>query len=239
MAALYAAPNQSRVVDLAYSVAGTDNLSGSTLDGSCHFMEVLNEVYLVKNEVWAAYITKADFPIKICEGLGFYSPEFFHNQDDRFAKDIEMFVTVTSSPHAYITSHMGIASTLEGLTTRQKGTSLDLHSFAAKVMLNRNPDRRSMVNAPVFAMEQIIIKALPNDIFVGTRQMRKRMQAAQGVGFREYCSRYREDCRKGLLNKAEEEALRKKRISTAKLTDYILVTDLAKQSRLCVKMLTT
>lgn len=195
--------NNLRAVQFAYPSS-----KGSPTDGSSHFSLVLDDVSLTKNEVWAAYITKADFPLRIAQGLSpYYSVEISVNKSDPFAKDIEMFVTVTSSEQALITSHMGIASTLEGATTRQKGTSLDLHSFAAKVMLMRNPDRRFMINAPVFAMEQIIINALPDATFVGTREMRKRMQESLGVGFREFSSLNKEKCKNALLEKANREAV--------------------------------
>jgi hypothetical protein len=204
------AQNNPRAMQFAYACYGQKNgasLKGSLSDGSSHFMKVLTEVSLRDNEVWAAYVTKADFPIKIAEGLGAgYSGKNCFKKNDPFAKDIEMFVTVTSSAQALITSHMGIASTLEGVETRQKGTSIDLHSFAAKVMLMLNPDRRFMVNAPVFAMEQIILNALPDDTFVGTWQMRERMQTAQGVGLKEFCSLYGEDCRNELRTRANKEA---------------------------------
>ena len=64
-----------------------------------------------------------------------------------------------------------------------------------------------MINAPVFAMEKIIVTALPDDTFVGTYQMRERMQKSQGVGFREYCNLYGQDCRNELRRRADQEAV--------------------------------
>lgn len=180
---------------------------GSTGDGSYHFRKVLEEVSYDHNEIWVAYITKAEKPQKIRDGLLCYTNQHLDRSSNSFAKDIEMFVTVTSSPQALITSHMGIASSIEGAGIRQKGTSLDLHSFAAKVMLMRNPARRFMVNAPVFAMEKIIANALPDSTFVGTREMRERMQKVQGIGFREFVALKGNTIKEKIRNEAIEEAL--------------------------------
>jgi hypothetical protein len=97
-----------------------------------------------------------------------------------------MFVTITSSPEALITSHMGIASSLEGVGNRSKGTSIDLHSFAARVMLIRKPDRKYMVTAPVDAMEMIFAKALPGSFHAGTLEMQQKMKKRQSVTLEEF-----------------------------------------------------
>ncbi len=212
-----------RAINFAADSKGKDGQplqKGTTGDGSCHFKRVLNEISYGDNEIWVAYITRAaTLPKKITYyGSGFdgdtmfYTTDHLYNKDGldkhghRFAKDIEMFVTVTSSPNALITSHMGIATSIEGVRTRQKGTSIDLHSFAAKVMLMRNPKRKYMVNAPVFAMEDIIAKALPDDTFVGTRQMRQTMQQVQGVGQKEFAYLKGNDIRSQLKQKATDKA---------------------------------
>jgi len=145
--------------------------AGSKLssDGSAHFEFVFNENLHKKNEVWVAYITRSNPPYKIKSDY-YDNVSFEMNQFPDFQKNIEMFVTVTSTPSALITSHMGISVSLEREQIRTKGTSIDLHSFAAKVMLMRNPQRKYMINAPAFAMEEIILKELPKAVFVGTRE---------------------------------------------------------------------
>ncbi len=155
---------------------GWDPKKGSRADGALHFKGVLNEISYSANEVWVAYITRAETPQPIPDEMKYY----FWQESDSFAKDVEMFVTVTSSPNALITTHMGVTHTAEAaFQGRTKGISVDLHSFAAKVMLMRNPQRKYMVNAPNFAMEKIIADALPSAVFVGTREMQEKMKEAQ------------------------------------------------------------
>lgn len=195
-----------RAIDYAYALAKDSPLKGNIADGSYHFQKVLSQTSYKNNEIWVAYITKAKTPFKIIDrdnGLSaHYSATNWHMKDDRFAKDIEMFMTVTSTPEALITSHMGIAGTLEGIQTRQKGISLDLHSFAAKVMLMRNQHRKLMVNAPVFAMENLIANSLPDHTFVGTRQMQKEMEYAQNIDLEQYIGLYETSLKEQLRSTA-------------------------------------
>lgn len=184
--------SNGRVVARNSQILGSDGKpiqKGSTGDGSRHFKRVLNETPLAQNEIWIAYISHSkNVPQKITyEDIKGYSPESldYHSGSD-FTKSIEMFVTITSSKHALITSHLGIAVSAENIASRQRRTSLDLHSFAAKVMLIRNPERKYMITAPVFAMGNIIAKALPDHVYCGTREMRKRLQNVQGIGQNEY-----------------------------------------------------
>ncbi len=159
---------------------------GSTARGSFQFGRVLNQVSYIENEMWVAYITKTDKPKAISDSMRWCSEQNVIQCSDPFAKDIEMFMTVTSSPKALITSHMGIASSVEGVKNRTKGTSIDLHSFAAKVMLMRNPRRRFMVTAPVYAMEKIMTEALPHSVYIGTRELQKALKERQNLTFEEF-----------------------------------------------------
>ncbi len=183
----------ARVVETTLSLVGEDGKKlfpkGNPGDGSQHFNEVLKKTSRQLNEIWVAYVTTNRKIEHISSGFSvYYTPghidETLHlhhkswtGSPDRagnsFAKNIQMFVTVTSSPEALITSHMGIATSVEAIITgRMKGISVDLHSFAAKVMLQRNPKRRFMVNAPLPTMEEIMLKALPTgSVFIGTREM--------------------------------------------------------------------
>ena len=158
----------------------------STGDGSWFFERVLDRVSYRDNEIWVAYVTKNDKPSFIIDSVKRYSQENRDAWIDAFAKDIEMFVTVTSSPKGLITSHMGIATSIEASKKRTKGVSIDLHSFAAKVMLMRNPHRKFMVNAPVWAMEKIIINALPNSVSIGTKELRAALQERKHLSFEEF-----------------------------------------------------
>ena len=143
------------------------NGTNMTKDGSDHFRRVLGEISRLESEIWVAYVTHNQNPEK-------------HRGSGGSDGDIEMFVTVTSTPEALITSHMGVSTSRASLkrsSKRPKGISIDLHSFAAKVMLMQNPKRRYMVNAPNDIMRSILAKALrTGDLFVGTKEDERTMQ---------------------------------------------------------------
>jgi hypothetical protein len=184
--------NNPRAVGVGFSLRkpdGTRVQEGTLGDGSGHFKRVLNEADLYSTEVWVAYITTDSHIRHNDETLhykaddldavnNFYQGTWVGDPEDAgnsFAKHIQMFVTVTSSKEALLTSHMGVAASVEGtMVRRPKGISLDLHSFAAKVMLKRNSARRFMIHAPVFAMERIMYTALPGHVFPLTREWFKK-----------------------------------------------------------------
>ena len=169
--------------------------------GSQHFYKVLHEVPRDKNEVWVAYITSdlnaKSTDISYCYNADvleeYYKAIYSAKQQTafkptKFNEHLKMFFTVTSSPNALVTSHMGISASAEGsISGRPKGISVDLHSFAAKVMLIRNPDRKYMINAPAFAMEKIMVDSLPKDaVFVGTREMKKTIEDRQSTSLDDF-----------------------------------------------------
>lgn len=177
-------------------VNGMDQ-KGSLLDGSGHFFNVLYETSSTLNEMWVAYITRAETPEPIPDSMKSYSATdldaFMQRKGREFTKNILMFVTVTSSPRALITSHMGIARSVEGVFSSVRHVSLDLHSFAAKVMLLHNPERKYMVNAPVAAVEKIIREALPpQSVFVGTREVRKMIQERLDMSLEQFKSEHQD-----------------------------------------------
>lgn len=205
--------SNARVIEFAGAHRGKDGTllqKGSTGDGSLLFKNVLMKTPLDLNEVWVAYITKnAQIPEKIhANDLCMYNPKCIGNKTGTsFTRNIEMFMTVTSSSQGLLTSHMGITASVEGIiSNREKRTSLDLHSFAAKVMRQRNPNRQFMLNAPVFAMENLMVKALPGDTFVGTIEMRETLQKAQSMSKEQFCEMKREDILEALRNEACQEA---------------------------------
>lgn len=179
-----------------------------------HFLRVLNETDSKKNEIWVAYITSGK-PQKIPQEIRHYDSTEREECNNTFAKDIKMFVTVTSSPNALITSHMGVGASIESQRVgRPKGISVDLHSFAAKVMLIRNPKRLYQVNAPVYAMEKIFLDTMPaGAIFVGTKEMQANMIERREISFEVFkqqnISKYNEEKEKRrtkLVKKAENLA---------------------------------
>jgi len=159
----------------------------STATGASLFSAILKEVPYKDKELWIAYITKATSPQPIPNHIKGYQVMNCIEHPDPFAKDIEMFVTVISSPQALFTCHKGIAMSVEAaIGERTRGISVDLHSFAAKVMSMRNPERRFMMNTPVFAMEKIMTDALPGSVFVGTREMQQMMKERQKISLEEF-----------------------------------------------------
>lgn len=156
-----------------------------TSAGSSYFEKVLELVSYFHNEIWVAYVTIAKDPQEIPENMRDYNIEDIYEEINDFAKDIQMFVTVTTTPNALVTSHMGVSASIEGiLNNRKRGVSMELHSFAAKVMLMRNPNRRFMINSPTTAMAKIILNSLPaKTVYVGTKEMEELMKAPQNMAF--------------------------------------------------------
>ena len=154
----------------------------STSQGTTWFEKVLKETSYTQNEIWVAYITSCPYLSYTPNKFSGYGKRCIDNYykhearqvplkfliEDHFANYIKMFVTVTSSPTAKITSHMGIAKSAESFLDPVKDVSMDLHAFCAKVMLQRNPERRYMVNAPATIMEYIM--AMNTEVYIGTRE---------------------------------------------------------------------
>lgn len=210
----------SRAADFARNFMPT-----YTNDGSGHFHEVLKTISYKTNEMWIAYITRA-FPQKIPNIIS-YNGQHLMKSDYKFVKDIEMFVTITSSPNALITSHMGISVSIEAVVgeNRTTGLSIDLHSFAAKVMLLRNPNRKYMVTAPVFAMENIIMKTFSKGVYIGTQEMKKLMEERQRVTLDEFIAK-NENKTKEFNEKIRKAAQRKIKSLNEALTEGENIEDL-------------
>lgn len=138
---------------------GTGRRAEMPNSGGRYFQNVLTQVSYIDNEMWVAYVTTD--PCK---------KSFDQQKDDG---QIQVYITVTSSPEAKITSHVGISKTVESFTAKQyPGIAMDLHAFAAKVMLMRNPGRRYMVAAPEVFIEMVFSKNVPSDkLFIGTKEL--------------------------------------------------------------------
>ena len=119
--------------------------------GARYFELVLNNKY---PETWVSYVTSDKDP----------QPTMMDKNH------IKMYMSVVSSKEALITSHMGISITVESITKKPaRGISLSLHSFAAKVMLMENPERRFMINSPLVDMAVILIKSGLKKLFIGNQ----------------------------------------------------------------------
>lgn len=92
-----------------------------------------------------------------------------------FSSDnIEMTCTVSTTPDAPFVNHMGIARTMrfaayEIDTIRtHSNISMNLHSFGAKVMKIRYPEKIYMITTPMPIMEEIFIKSLGKErVYIG------------------------------------------------------------------------
>ena len=87
---------------------------------------------------------------------------------------IKMTMIVISTPEALLTGHMGISKNPDTFYEKKsslgarKYLSLSLHSFGAKVMLLRNPNRFYMTSAPMSEMLKIIGNNMPPySVFMG------------------------------------------------------------------------
>jgi len=148
------------------------------LDGSQHFRLVLEEYYTEKitpnNNLWVVYASS----IPVIKKARLYDENF----------TVEMYMTAITSPQALLTSHMGISRTWENAlqlqqkppqATKHPYQSIDLHSFAAKVMKSQGPQKEYMLTAPATAMRNILIKRMPPDtVFVGDNLYAARIEAA-------------------------------------------------------------
>ncbi len=177
-----------RIIGYVQSVSKASGKPISIGDGTVHFKSALESIDPKKNEMWIAYITRDARPQHIPPSMRLYKPKDIEQVNAPFAKDIQMFVTVTSSHDALLTSHIGVAASAESILSRQRtpGVSMDLHSFGAKVMQMRNPRRRYMINAPAPAMAIILLEALPKGVFIGTRQMREEMQTSLSLTLQDF-----------------------------------------------------
>lgn len=98
---------------------------------------------------------------------------------NRFARDIKMYVTITTSPDALITSDMGITPTVESvLTGRPKNISITLYALAARVMQEIDPKKQYMLTVPVHHMTMLLARALPTDLFYGTIEEKRYVDEA-------------------------------------------------------------
>lgn len=179
-----------------------------TSEGASYFYKSLINYFPLKPlEVWVAYITKEENPEKIPDSMSNYNVETL-SKGNGFSEKIQMFVTIVTTPQALITSHIGVSASIEGiLYGRVRGVSMDLHSFAAKVMLMRNPERRFMINSPVDAMENIFVRSIssPGSLFIGTREMKQIMEERKMIPQEIFEKEARERKAKDVIKKAEEE----------------------------------
>ncbi len=128
------------------------------------FNESLNFTNNKEAEIWVAYAS--------------YTPVSKRGKVKE--EDIEMFVTVTTSKNIPFVTHMGIARSMSSISLekpKHKGLSVQLHSFAAKVIKKRYPQKRYMITVPLKEMRNILLRSLPdNTIYIGDNIYKKELE---------------------------------------------------------------
>jgi|GEM_PF-4686110 len=126
--------------------------------GQYSFETSLN--YHTSNELW----------------IGFASSKNIAQTSDITADCVEMAVPVMTDKDAPMVTHMGIGRSFYYMIRAIEdpkafplhgNLAMDLHSFAAKIIKIRDPKKLYMMTAPVPTMREIMVKALPNNAYVG------------------------------------------------------------------------
>lgn len=181
--------SDSRVIIIQSSIH--KHFSG---DGSKHFALVLNDFNQSStNIVLICYIT-THIPAKMDANISRYklvnkTTGWISNDMEKYAANIIMYVTVTFDPNGVLASHMGVSTSIEALG-KHRGLSVHLHSFAAKCVLKINDKVKYQVNAPVNAMLNIFLNALPNYVYVGTKEMLELLDERGNIRGKDYKSEH-------------------------------------------------
>lgn len=197
--AYFKVQSNPRVSGIASSYKGGKVQKGTLSDGAGYGLQVIENVNFKNNVVYVAYLTTNFTPTPVMdtmkndrysaddvhyvhrgvwqtekEDIQYWldtrdTEEGHHYHSHKIARDIKMYVTITTSNDARITSHMGIAATAESvLTGRPKNVSALLHGFAAHCMLTLYTNKCYMVTVPVPMMTSILAKALQSNLHYGT-----------------------------------------------------------------------
>jgi len=169
---------QQTTAEATHAVRGKEYTLSHLIDGSQCFNSALTK-YAPKhladpNEVWVAYTSRAPVRERATTATA--------------DANIEMFMSVLTSRDALFSTHMGIArdwgTELDLLSKEPKRKkhpyqSLHLHSFAAKVMLLRDPKKVYMITTPAPSMLEIFAKKFPADaLFIGDNGHKEALEEA-------------------------------------------------------------
>lgn len=131
-------------------------------EGLGAFWESLS-LYNDSSELWVAYAVSGFDPKIVFDTTGYIWPH------------IEMVMTVFTAPEVNFTMHMGICRTVyheeaafKGLILKHPGISVDLHAFAAKIMLSHN--KKWMCTRPVTTMRNILSLIFGKDCYIGSAE---------------------------------------------------------------------
>lgn len=106
----------------------------------------------------------ANDDVWVCYALNRVLPE----DDPDWKSSVEMFVSISAAANVPLTMYMGILRNGFYLATdnsTHKELSLILHSYAAKIMQQRDPDKIYMRSYPTQIMLDILVKSLPDDSY--------------------------------------------------------------------------
>lgn len=125
----------------------------------------------------------ADFMLrkgKIVKALEKYKIEFAKEIKKNEVKEGEASKELVSSLRSRIIEADELIVKLKKSIERKLGRSMDLHSFAAKVMRIVYPNKKYMLNAPAKAVANIFLKKMPKGtIFVGNDRYKNRIEMAK------------------------------------------------------------
>lgn len=113
--------------------------------GVCTFRSALDAWSNFQTEVWVAYVSME--PMVDIEKIN--------------KNSIEMYISVTTSAHAPFTSHMGIQRVNPADKHQShKHIANQLHTFCARIMHERYPEKIYMINSPQEVARDILCKGL-------------------------------------------------------------------------------
>lgn len=146
-----------------YGFITPERRGSNVVAGLSMFNDVIND-YTKHRELWVAFISTSDI----------------NKIKDIIIENIEMYVSIITDSDIPITTHMGINKSTQYLYNAlvswrenkinilHRNLSIDLHSFAAKVITSIYNDKIYMITAPAPEMATILDKSFPDDIYKGS-----------------------------------------------------------------------
>ncbi len=163
----------------------------TAISSSDCFRGVLGDSLHTQGEVWVVYASRAQRRPRPIGDIDDYTVDHLGSDGAAhpFAGSITMYGAVVSHPDALIASTAGFAPSVEALAKAlvPAGVLISLQSWAAQVMLNRNPDRKHLVCAPPAAQVMAFVDVLPPAaVSIGTTHMQSVVDARRGIDLRKY-----------------------------------------------------
>lgn len=164
-----------KLPDKGFLKAETREDKSNLKDGLGAFKDILNEFH-GQYQLWIAFVSTQDID----------------SVEDIKPDDIEMYVTISTTSDAPMVTHMGINRSLGYLVNAtipymnedeikyfmmedrislskpiHPKLAINLHAFAAQVILDQDPKKIYLITSPVENMAMMFVKALPNNVYEG------------------------------------------------------------------------